>query len=85
MPHPTAPYLIAIGVGDIAFKALGPRTGSTPSRSMIDRAANEMVDNEKMMIAAEQLYGPYRWGRYDVLVLPPAFPTAAWRTRRSPS
>jgi leukotriene-A4 hydrolase len=44
-----------------------------------------MVDNEKMMIAAEQLYGPYRWGRYDVLVLPPAFPTAAWRTRRSPS
>jgi aminopeptidase N len=74
MPHPTAPYLIAIGVGDIAFKALGPRTGLYTEPGMIDRAAAEMVDNEKMMIAAEQLYGPYRWGRYDVLVLPPAFP-----------
>ena len=24
--------------------------------------------------AAEQLYGPYRWGRYDMIVLPPSFP-----------
>ncbi len=27
-----------------------------------------------MVEAAEKLYGPYRWGRYDLLVLPPAFP-----------
>ena len=27
-----------------------------------------------MVEAAEKLYGPYRWGRYDVLVLPPSFP-----------
>jgi leukotriene-A4 hydrolase len=27
-----------------------------------------------MVHAAEKLYGPYRWGRYDVLVLPPSFP-----------
>ena len=30
-----------------------------------------------MVAAAEKLYGPYRWGRYDVLVLPPSFPSAA--------
>jgi len=24
--------------------------------------------------AAERLYGPYRWGRYDLLILPPSFP-----------
>jgi len=24
--------------------------------------------------AAEALYGPYQWGRYDMLVLPPSFP-----------
>ena len=27
-----------------------------------------------MIAAAETLGGPYRWGRYDVLVLPPSFP-----------
>ena len=27
-----------------------------------------------MIDAAEKLYGPYRWGRYDLLVLPPSFP-----------
>ena len=74
MVHPTAPYLIALAVGDIRFKALGPRTGVYTEPSMMARAAYELADTEKMVIAAEQLYGPYRWGRYDVLVLPPAFP-----------
>ena len=37
-------------------------------------AASELSDTEKMVAAAEKLYGPYRWGRYDVLVLPPSFP-----------
>ena len=41
---------------------------------MVDRAAAEFADLEKMVAAAEALYGPYRWGRYDVLVLPPSFP-----------
>jgi hypothetical protein len=41
---------------------------------MLDRAAAELADTEKMVAAAEKLYGPYRWGRYDLLVLPPAFP-----------
>ena len=27
-----------------------------------------------MVVAAEKLFGPYRWGRYDVIVLPPSFP-----------
>jgi hypothetical protein len=27
-----------------------------------------------MMEAAERLYGPYRWGRYDILTLPASFP-----------
>jgi hypothetical protein len=74
MQHPTAPYLIALAVGDIAFRPLGPRTGVYTEPSMMDRAAAELVDTEKMVEAAEALYGPYRWGRYDVLVLPAAFP-----------
>ena len=74
MPHSVAPYMIAIGVGDLAFRELGPRTGVWTEPVMLDRAAAELADTEKMVEAAEKLYGPYRWGRYDLLVLPPAFP-----------
>ena len=74
MDHPVAPYLIAIAAGDIAFRELGPRTGVWAEPATLDRAAHELADTERMVAAAEQLYGPYRWGRYDMIVLPPAFP-----------
>ena len=74
MDHSVAPYMIAIAVGDLAFKSLGQRTGVWTEPVMLDRAAAELSDTEKMVEAAEKLYGSYRWGRYDVIVLPPAFP-----------
>ncbi|HEU4651060.1 MAG TPA: M1 family aminopeptidase/hydrolase [Croceibacterium sp.] len=74
MDKPVAPYLIAIAAGDLAFRELGPRTGVWTEPSMLDAAARELVDTEKMVAAAEKLYGPYRWGRYDMIVLPPSFP-----------
>ncbi|HST37486.1 MAG TPA: leukotriene A4 hydrolase C-terminal domain-containing protein, partial [Allosphingosinicella sp.] len=74
MTHPVAPYLIAIAAGDIAFRELGPRTGVWTEPAMLERAASELQDTERMVEAAERLYGPYRWGRYDVIVLPPSFP-----------
>ena len=74
MDKPVAPYLIAIAAGDLAFRELGPRTGVWAEPAMLDRAAAELADTEKMVEAAEKLYGPYRWGRYDVIVLPPSFP-----------
>lgn len=74
MPQPIPPYLIAIGIGDLAFRAVGPRTGVYAEPSVVDRGAYECADMERMMEVAEALYGPYRWGRYDVLILPPSFP-----------
>jgi aminopeptidase N len=74
MDHNVPPYLIAIAVGDLAFRPLGPRTGVYTEPAMLDRAARELSDTEKMVATAEKLYGPYRWGRYDILVLPPSFP-----------
>jgi aminopeptidase N len=74
MDHSVAPYMIAIGVGDLAFKPLGKRTGVWTEPAGLDAAARELSDTEKMVAAAETLYGPYRWGRYDMLVLPPSFP-----------
>jgi aminopeptidase N len=74
MDKPVPPYLIAIAIGDVAFKPLGPRTGVYTEPSMMDLASSELVDMGKMVEAAEALFGPYRWGRYDVLILPPSFP-----------
>jgi hypothetical protein len=74
MDHNVASYMIAIAVGDLAFKPLGQRTGVWSEPATLDAAARELSDTEKMVAAAEKLYGPYRWGRYDVIVLPPSFP-----------
>lgn len=74
MDKPIPAYLIALAVGDIHFKATGKRTGVYAEGSMVDTAAWELADMEKMVEAAEALYGPYRWGRYDVIILPPSFP-----------
>ena len=74
MDKPVAPYLIALAAGDIAFQSLGERTGVYAEPSMLKAAANELADMEKMVEAAEKLYGDYRWGRYDSIVLPPSFP-----------
>ncbi|MBW4360174.1 hydrolase/aminopeptidase [Flavobacterium taihuense] len=67
-------YLMAIAVGDIEFKAIDDRTGVYAEPSLLNKAAWEFAYLGKMVSAAEKLYGPYRWGRYDVLVLPPSFP-----------
>ncbi len=74
MRQPIPAYLVALAVGRVEFRALGERTGVWAEPSMLDRAAKEFADIERMLDAIEGLYGPYRWGRYDVLVLPPAFP-----------
>jgi len=74
MEHPIPSYLMAIAAGDLVFKSTGPRSGVWAEPSMVDKAASEFEDTEQMIATAEGLYGPYRWGRYDILVLPPSFP-----------
>ena len=74
MAQPIPAYLMALAVGDVAFKQIGPRTGVYAEPSQLDLAVNEFADMEKMLTAAEALYGAYRWERYDLIVLPPSFP-----------
>jgi aminopeptidase N len=74
MDEPIPPYLIALAVGELAFREVGPRSGVYAEPSVVEAAAYEFADLEKMIEAAESLYGPYRWGRYDILVMPPSFP-----------
>ena len=68
------PYLIALAVGNLEFKAIDSRTGVYAEPSMIVKCANELIDMGKMVDSAENLYGAYDWDRYDVIVLPPSFP-----------
>jgi leukotriene-A4 hydrolase len=74
MNNPIPPYLIAIGVGELAFAPFDERTGVWTEPSRLRAAAWELEPTAEMVDAAEKLYGPYRWGRYDLLVLPPSFP-----------
>lgn len=74
MDTPIPAYLIALAVGDLQFQSAGPRTGVYAEPSVLAKASAEFSDMEKMVTAVEALYGPYRWGRYDLLILPPSFP-----------
>lgn len=74
MDKPIPAYLMALAVGDISFKSIDGRTGVYAEPSVLNKAYNEFTDVGKMVHTAEELYGPYRWGRYDILVLPSGFP-----------
>jgi len=74
MDIPIPAYLMALAVGDIRFQPVDSRTGVYAEPNMLSKAAWELADMGRMVTKAEALYGPYRWGRYDVIILPPGFP-----------
>ena len=74
MKQPISAYLIALAVGDIEYKAISGRTGIYAEKSMVKKVHSEFSDMEKMVVAAENLYGNYAWDQFDVIVLPPSFP-----------
>lgn len=74
MKQPIPSYLMAIAIGRLEFKAIGDRAGVYAEPERLDASVAEFADTEKMIEATEKLYGPYRWGRYDLLILPPSFP-----------
>lgn len=73
-PVPTPAYLIALAVGELESRKLGPRCAVWSEPSVVDAAAAEFEDTEAMLKTAEEICGPYVWGVYDLLVLPPSFP-----------
>ena len=82
MPEAIPSYLIALAVGDLEFKETGPRTGVYAERPVVKAAAKEFADTESMIAASEKLFGPYRWTRYDILVMPPSFPVGGMENPR---
>ena len=82
MEIPIPAYLMALAVGDVRFKSIDERTGVYAEPNMINKAAEEFSEVGKMVHMAEKLYGPYRWGRYDIIVLPPGFPIGGMENPR---
>ncbi len=74
MKQPVPAYLMALAAGDLEFGKLGEITGVYAEPSMLKKSLYEFANMDSMLVAAEDLYGKYRWGQYDVLVLPPSFP-----------
>lgn len=74
MPQPIPSYLLAIAAGDLVFKPISARAGIWAEPATVDKAVAEFSDTERMIEVTESLYGPYRWERYDLLILPPSFP-----------
>ncbi|HEX4966022.1 MAG TPA: M1 family metallopeptidase [Thermoanaerobaculia bacterium] len=74
MPQAIPSYLLALAVGDLEFRSLGTNSGVYALPSVVEKAAWELADTPKMIAAAEALYGPYKWGRYDILILPASYP-----------
>ncbi len=74
MPQPIPPYLFALAIGDLESRDLSPRCRVWAEPAVVDAAAYEFADAEAMIDAAEALFGPYDWERFDILTMPPSFP-----------
>lgn len=74
MPQPIPPYLLALAAGNLSEQRLGPRSAVYAEPELLGRAAFEFAGVEDMILAAEGLFGPYPWERFDLLCMPPSFP-----------
>lgn len=73
-PVPIPSYLMALVVGLIEAREIGPRSKVWAEKGVVEKAAFEFSETEQFLSTAESIAGPYVWGRYDVVVLPPGFP-----------
>ena len=67
-------YLIAMAIGDLEYRSLGSRVGVITEPAQMDAVASELEDMGDLLDAVEEYMGPYIWGNYTIIVLPPSFP-----------
>ena len=66
-------YLIAIAVGKMESRQIGPISKVWTEVGLGDKAAYDFSDTADMMEKYTKLCGDYVWGQYDLVVLPPAY------------
>jgi aminopeptidase N len=74
MPQPIPTYLLALAVGNLDKADLGARSCVYAEPETLEKAAWEFAEVDGMLDSAEKLFGPYEWDRFDLLIMPPAFP-----------
>ncbi|HEY3445478.1 MAG TPA: M1 family metallopeptidase [Myxococcales bacterium] len=74
MPQAIPPYLFALAVGHLVSRDVGPRSRVWAEPEIVEKAAWEFAGVDAMILAAEKLFGPYDWDRFDILTMPPSFP-----------
>ncbi|KAI9002648.1 peptidase family M1-domain-containing protein [Gaertneriomyces semiglobifer] len=67
-------YLLALAVGNVEGRVIGPRSTVWSEPEVVEAAAWEFKDTETFITTGEELLTPYEWGAYDLLLLPPSFP-----------
>ncbi|KAJ6651977.1 hypothetical protein lerEdw1_015874, partial [Lerista edwardsae] len=78
MEYPVPAYLVALVAGDLVPADIGPRSRVWAESCLLSTAVSKLSGRvERWLSAAESLYGPYIWGRYDIVFLPPSFPIVA--------
>ena len=71
---PIPSYLLALAMGDLEYRSLGSRVGVITEPSQMEKVATELEDMGDLLDAVERYMGPYIWGNYTIIVLPPSFP-----------
>ncbi|KAM7197350.1 leukotriene A-4 hydrolase [Naviculisporaceae sp. PSN 640] len=72
---PIPSYLFALASGEIATAPIGKKSVVATGPGELEEAKWELEeDMDKFMEHAEKIVFPYKWGEYNVLVLPPSFP-----------
>lgn len=60
---PIPSYLVAIAVGALVAKQVGSRSKVWAEKEFINQSTYEFGETETMLQIAEQLCGPYVWGK----------------------
>lgn len=71
---PIPAYLLAIAIGKLVSRPLGPNSNVWAEEGIIEASAFEFSETSHMLKTAEEICGPYVWKQYDLLVMPPSFP-----------
>uniref|UniRef100_A0A3P8TNT0 Arginyl aminopeptidase like 1 n=1 Tax=Amphiprion percula TaxID=161767 RepID=A0A3P8TNT0_AMPPE len=78
MEFPVPSYLVALVAGELQHVDVGPRSRVWAEPCLLSCAVKKLGGSvERWLGVAEDLFGPYLWGRCDIVFLPPSFPIVA--------
>ncbi|KAM9820282.1 aminopeptidase RNPEPL1 [Neosynchiropus ocellatus] len=78
MEFPVPSYLVALVAGQLQHVDIGPRSRIWAEPCLLSCAVAKLGGSvDRWLSVAEDLFGPYLWGRCDLVFLPPSFPIVA--------